>query len=1192
MAVVVLFFTARSFAVDGISVTAHWTGSNENLYGGYGQIVRHDIVGSEVVSHTVLYDNPANPARNPVIAPDGSRAAFLLQDGSIAVMSVAGGQATILQSAQSHGEACLDWPAGDWIYYTKGGFSQPSGSKLLHRVNAVSDSDEYVLTFLKDDGLTESGTWRFHIANDLTHASIRPDDTNPMPAGCITAFDMVNDTHLRSNRSLGSVGDYRCSTGIDPQGVYLLEGNQAHDGTTVRRWDDLSAVKTFLWTDALTWGPDTADTGNSHNRNSWSTNSQNWLCIHIGFGTRGARGANQMLINWADGEEERIVVSENQDDESPRKFDDAGDFWVGASVPQPPEITSQPQDLTVSVGELAHFDVQATGSGPLSYQWQREGGDVSGANAATYSFTAAINDNGAGFGCRVSNSAGSATSDSASLTVLSDTTPPVIQAVSAPGAPDSVWVTFTEPVAQAGAETFSNYAIDHAIGINTATRQADPAVVLLSVTQLSGGTSYTLTVNNVTDAAQPPNAIAPDSTFGFSYADQNLAPVVSAGPDASVRVGEDLLLSGSASDDGLPSGSLSYAWTIVSGPGNATFSAASEASCYLRLDAVGDYILRLTVDDGDKSAFDELAVSATPQPSITIVSPAGGEEWQAGTTEAIQWTAVEVSNVSLDYSTDGGQNWRIIAASVDQQNDPDLWGHYPWSVPNDPSQQAIIQLSVYSDPENAVRSNPFTILGSGNPEINLLSPVGGETMIGNSTFEITWETVDAEAVVLEYSLDAGDNWQAIALIDSGQQEWFDYPWSVPNVSSDLARVRARSPGGGAEDSSDLFSIEPEAGPAGDLELTSLTVRGALPPEARGTDSVSVGGTDFPVAADGSFEAEIMLPGGAEQFTFEIRADLEESSWNRVVDLKVSQTIPGLGVSAGELREFLGDKGGILAWVNAGGQIQVLDFRQADPQVQTLGSTADSVNPLISPDGTRIVYSQGRPNGPKLIRVLRLSDGESNQIATGDIGYWHFSNSGDELIVYCDWSDKNDNGAGAKTYTVQLAAGDITLAGSANEILDRAMDAGPNADLVWLGQVYGNLWAHNQSSGADYPTDKFFLAGGSVADHQTCNGSMAPDTSGRLMCLVIPHDFIRIFSHDSGSDTFRQTSEFQLPQGMTEWEFPEWSTSPAFFSAVLRASDLQNRLFIGKTAEGELVPELLEISGEQKGASYSHLWLEP
>ena len=58
---------------------------------------------------------------------------------------------------------------------------------------------------------------------------------------------MVNDGHLRSDRSIGARGDWRCSTGIDPDGVYLFEGNRAHTGGTVRRWGDLSEVKTMLW---------------------------------------------------------------------------------------------------------------------------------------------------------------------------------------------------------------------------------------------------------------------------------------------------------------------------------------------------------------------------------------------------------------------------------------------------------------------------------------------------------------------------------------------------------------------------------------------------------------------------------------------------------------------------------------------------------------------------------------------------------------------------------------------------------------------------------------------------------------------------------------------------------------------------------------------------------------------------------
>ena len=50
----------------------------------------------------------------------------------------------------------------------------------------------------------------------------------------------------------------------------------------------------------------------------------------------------------------------------------------------------------------------------------------------------------------------------------------------------------------------------------------------------------------------------------------NQAPIVSAGPDALAVVGHDILLQGSMSDDGLPNGSLSAAWSVVSGPGAVT----------------------------------------------------------------------------------------------------------------------------------------------------------------------------------------------------------------------------------------------------------------------------------------------------------------------------------------------------------------------------------------------------------------------------------------------------------------------------------------------------------------------------------------------------------------------------------------------------------------------------------------------
>jgi hypothetical protein len=82
-----------------------------------------------------------------------------------------------------------------------------------------------------------------------------------------------------------------------------------------------------------------------------------------------------------------------------------------------PQITAEPLPLTVQDGQQASFSVTATGTGPLSYQWQKNAANVTGANASTYSFTAAYADSGALFRCIVSNTKGADTSSAAMLSV-------------------------------------------------------------------------------------------------------------------------------------------------------------------------------------------------------------------------------------------------------------------------------------------------------------------------------------------------------------------------------------------------------------------------------------------------------------------------------------------------------------------------------------------------------------------------------------------------------------------------------------------------------------------------------------------------------------------------------------------------------------------------------------------------------
>lgn len=95
-----------------------------------------------------------------------------------------------------------------------------------------------------------------------------------------------------------------------------------------------------------------------------------------------------------------------------------GSGGAPAPEPIPPALTRQPSSLSVSEGQAASFTVAATGSATLVYQWQRNGTDIPGASASTYTIAAALAaDSGAAFRAVVSNAAGSITSAAAMLTV-------------------------------------------------------------------------------------------------------------------------------------------------------------------------------------------------------------------------------------------------------------------------------------------------------------------------------------------------------------------------------------------------------------------------------------------------------------------------------------------------------------------------------------------------------------------------------------------------------------------------------------------------------------------------------------------------------------------------------------------------------------------------------------------------------
>jgi hypothetical protein len=97
------------------------------------------------------------------------------------------------------------------------------------------------------------------------------------------------------------------------------------------------------------------------------------------------------------------------------------------TVNSPPTITAQPANQSVAVGQTATFTVVASGTAPLTYQWQKNQVDIPGAIAATYTTPPTTTaDKGASFEAIVTNPVSSVTSSPATLAVVTPGTVSVV----------------------------------------------------------------------------------------------------------------------------------------------------------------------------------------------------------------------------------------------------------------------------------------------------------------------------------------------------------------------------------------------------------------------------------------------------------------------------------------------------------------------------------------------------------------------------------------------------------------------------------------------------------------------------------------------------------------------------------------------------------------------------------------------
>lgn len=101
----------------------------------------------------------------------------------------------------------------------------------------------------------------------------------------------------------------------------------------------------------------------------------------------------------------------------------------------------------------------------------------------------------------------------------------------------------------------------------------------------------------------------------------NQAPTVNAGQDITITLPNSANLSGSASDDGIPSNALTVSWSAINPPAAVIFSQASATATTAIFSTPGVYTLRLTADDSQLTGSDDVVVTVNADPTPPPADP-------------------------------------------------------------------------------------------------------------------------------------------------------------------------------------------------------------------------------------------------------------------------------------------------------------------------------------------------------------------------------------------------------------------------------------------------------------------------------------------------------------------------------------------------------------------------------------------
>ena len=193
------------------------------------------------------------------------------------------------------------------------------------------------------------------------------------------------------------------------------------------------------------------------------------------------------------------------------------------------------------------------------------------------------------------------------------------------------------------ADKFGNPA--GGVGVNFNVSGVNPQSTQVS-TDGSGNATfcYSSTATGTDSVTAAAGGLSDTASITWLAAGQNQAPVVNAGANQSIELPTNTVqLNGTATDDGLPIGStLSFQWSMVSGPASVTFTAPTQLSTAAAFTAPGTYVLQLAANDTQLTGAGTTQITVYPVNQAPVVSAGPDQNIQLPTnTVTLQGTATD-----------------------------------------------------------------------------------------------------------------------------------------------------------------------------------------------------------------------------------------------------------------------------------------------------------------------------------------------------------------------------------------------------------------------------------------------------------------------------------------------------------------------------------------------------------------------